>query len=58
MQTGGNFNLAQAVNRDLEARNIARAAETGNSPDVQKARDRVVSNGDDSFTSEDPMIMD
>lgn len=58
MQTGGNFNLAQAVNRDLEARNLAHAAETGNSPEVQKARDRVVSNGDDSFTSEDPMIMD
>ena len=56
MQTGGGFNLAQAVNRDLEARNKARAAETGNTEEVQKARDRVVSNGDDSFTSEQDSI--
>ena len=52
MQTGGGFNLAQAVNRDLAERNKARAKETGNSEEVQKARDRVVSNGDDSFVSE------
>lgn len=56
MQTGGGFNLAQAVNRDLENRNKARAAETGNTEEVQKARDRVVSNGDDSFTSEQASI--
>ena len=56
MQTGGGFNLAQAVNRDLEERNKARAKETGNSEKVQKARDRVVSNGDDSFTSEQASI--
>ena len=56
LQTGGGFNLAQAVNRDLEERNRKRAKETGNSEEVQKARDRVVSNGDDSFTSEDPSI--
>ena len=56
MQTGGGFNLAQAVNRDLEARNKARASETGNTEKVQKARDRVVSNGDDSFTSEHDSI--
>lgn len=56
MQTGGSFNLAQAVNRDLEERNKARAKETGNSEEVQKARDRVVSNGDDSFTSEQASI--
>lgn len=56
MQTGGGFNLAQAVNRDLESRNKARAAETGNTEKVQKARDRVVSNGDDSFTSEHDSI--
>lgn len=52
MQTGGGFNLAQAVNRDLAERNKARAKETGNSEEVQKARDRVVSNGDDRFVSE------
>ena len=56
MQTGGGFNLAQAVNRDLESRNKARAVETGNTEEVQKARDRVVSNGDDSFTSEHDSI--
>lgn len=56
MQTGGGFNLSQAVNRDLEERNKKRAKETGHSEEVQKARDRVVSNGDDSFTSEDPSI--
>ena len=56
MQTGGGFNLAQAVNRDLEERNRTRAAETGNTEDVQKARDRVVSNGDQSFISEKDSI--
>lgn len=56
MQTGGGFNLAQAVNRDLENRNKVRAAETGNTEEVQKARDRVVSNGDDSFKSEKDSI--
>ena len=56
MQTGGGFNLTQAVNRDLEERNKKRAKETGHSEEIQKARDRVVSNGDDSFTSEDPSI--
>ena len=56
MQTGGGFNLAQAVNRDLEERNKARAAETGNTEEVQKARDRVVSNGDQSFRSEKDSI--
>ena len=56
MQTGGGFNLAQAVNRDLEERNRVRAAETGNTEAVQKARDRVVSNGDQSFISEKDSI--
>ena len=56
MQTGGGFNLAQAVNRKLEEQNKARAEETGNSEEVQKARDRVVSNGDDSFVSEKASI--
>ena len=56
MQTGGGFNLAQAVNRDLEERNRMRASETGNTEEVQKARDRVVSNGDQSFRSEKDSI--
>lgn len=56
MQTGGGFNLAQAVNRDLEERNRMRASETGNTEKVQKARDRVVSNGDQSFRSEKDSI--
>ena len=56
MQTGGGFNLAQSVNRDLEERNKKRAKETGNTEKVQAARDRVVSNGDDSFVSEEDSI--
>lgn len=52
MQTGGGFNLAQAVNRDLEERNRKRAEETGNTEEVQKARDRVVSNGKNRLRSE------
>lgn len=56
MQTGGGFNLAQSVNRDLEERNKKRAKETGNTEKVQASRDRVVSNGDDSFTSDDPTL--
>jgi hypothetical protein len=34
MQTGGGFNLTQAVNRDLEERNKKRAKETGHSEEV------------------------
>lgn len=56
MQTGGGFNLAQSVNRDLEERNKKKAKETGNTEKVQAARDRVVSNGDDSFVSEQDSI--
>lgn len=56
MQTGGGFNLSQAVNRDLEERNKLRASETGNTEEVQKARDRVVSNGDQRFRSEKDSI--
>jgi hypothetical protein len=58
MQMGGNFNLAQAVQWDLDERNRQRAKANGNSEEVQRARDRIVSNGDDSFTSEDKMIKD
>jgi hypothetical protein len=56
MQTGGGFNLAQSVNRDLEERNKARAEETGNTEEVQKARDRVVSNGKQRLRSEKDSI--
>lgn len=56
MQTGGGFNLAQAVNRDLEERNKIRASETGNTEETQEARDRVVSNGDQNFKSEKDSI--
>ena len=56
MQTGGGFNLAQSVNRDLEERNKARAEETGNIEEVQKARDRVVSNGKQRLRSEKDSI--
>lgn len=56
MQTGGGFNLAQAVNRDLEERNRKRAEETGNTEEVQKARDRVVSNGKNRLRSEKDSI--
>lgn len=56
MQTGGGFNLAQSVNRDLEERNKKKAKETGNTEKVQAARDRVISNGDDSFVSDQDSI--
>lgn len=56
MQTGGGFNLAQSVNRDLEERNKIRAEETGNTEEVQKARDRVVSNGKNRLRSEKDSI--
>lgn len=52
MQMGGEFDLATAVRQELERENNARAEQTGNTPEIQKARDRVVSNGDQSFISE------
>lgn len=56
MQMGGDFSLKEAVKQDLYERNLARASETGNTPEVQKARDRIVSNGDQSFKSEQNSI--
>lgn len=56
MQTGGGFNLAQAVNRDLAEKNKAKAKKEGNTEEQQQSLDRVVSNGDDSFTSEEASI--
>lgn len=58
MQMGGGFDLATAVRQELEKENNARAQQTGNTPEVQKARDRVVSNGDQSFVSESNSIRD
>lgn len=55
-QTGGGFNLAQAVNRKLEEQNKLRAEETGNTEEIQKARDRVVSNGKQRLRSEQDSI--
>lgn len=53
MQTGGGFNLAQAVNRDIESRNKARAAETGVTEEVQKARDRYINSDNKSIDNPD-----
>lgn len=52
MQMGGGFDLATAVRQELEKENKARAEQTGNTPEIQKERDRVISNGDQSFVSE------
>ena len=51
-QTGGQFSSYDYIQDFKKEQNQIRAAETGRSEEVQKARDRVVSNGDDSFTSE------
>ena len=56
MQMGGDFSLKEAVKQDLYERNLAKSKETGNTPEVQKARDRIVSNGDQSFKSEQNSI--
>ena len=56
MQMGGGFDLATAVRQELERENKARAEQTGNTPEIQKERDRVVSNGDQSFVSEENSI--
>lgn len=56
MQTGGSFDFYNTAKAKNEAANAARAAASGNSPDVQKARDRIVSNGESPLTSEDPTL--
>ena len=56
MQTGGSFDFYNTAKAKNEATNAARAAASGNSPDVQKARDRIVSNGESPLTSEDPTL--
>ena len=56
MQTGGSFSFYDTAMAMNDARNTARAAATGNSPEIQKARDRIVSNGEKPFTSETPSL--
>lgn len=51
-QTGGQFSSYDFIQDFKKEQNQIRAAETGNTEEVQKARDRVVSNGADVFTSE------
>lgn len=56
MQTGGSFSFYDTAMAMNDSRNVARAAATGNSPEIQKARDRIVSNGEAPFTSETPSL--
>lgn len=56
MQTGGTFSPYDVVSQFKKDQNKARAAETGNTEEVQKARDRVVSTGDAPLTSADPTL--
>lgn len=51
-QTGGTMSSYDYIQEFKDTKNKERAAETGRSEKVQKARDRVVSNGDDSFVSD------
>lgn len=55
-QTGGTFSSYDYIQSYKKNKNAERAKETGNSEEVQKARDRVVSNGDDSFISDQPTL--
>lgn len=52
-QMGGNFDWDLVVKRELDNQNKVKAAMAGRSPEMQKARDRVVSNGEEWFTSEE-----
>lgn len=52
-QMGGDVSWDLIIKRDREERNKVKAAMAGRSPEMQKARDRVVSNGKDWFTSEE-----
>lgn len=51
-QTGGTMSSYDYIQEFKDTKNKERAAETGRSEKVQKARDRVVSNGDESFVSD------
>lgn len=52
-QMGGDVSWDLIIKRDREERNKVKAAMAGRSPEMQKARDRVVSNGKEWFTSEE-----
>lgn len=52
-QTGGAMTTYDYLKEHKKEKNKLKAKETGNSEEVQKARDRVVSNGDDSFVSDE-----
>lgn len=56
LQTGGAFSSYEMTKEFKEKKNKERAKETGNTEKVQAARDRVVSNGDDSFISDGPTL--
>ena len=55
-QTGGTFSSYDYIQSYKKDKNAERAAETGNAEDIQKARDRVVSNGDKVLKSEDATL--
>ena len=55
-QTGGNFSSYDLLSQYQDVKTEEKAAKTGNTKEVQKARDRIVSNGDQSFKSEDPSL--
>ena len=55
-QTGGGLSSYDYIQSYKKDKNAARADETGNSEEVQLARDRVVSNGDRVFKSEDDTL--
>lgn len=55
-QTGGNFSSYDLLSQYQDVKTEEKAAKTGNTKEVQKARDRIVSNGDKSFKSEDPSL--
>lgn len=52
-QTGGTMTSYDYIQEFKDTKNKERAKETGRDANVQKARDRVVSNGDDSFVSDE-----
>lgn len=52
-QTGGTLSSYDYIQDYKKDKNEARAVETGNEPEVQKARDRVVSNGKNRLQSDE-----
>ena len=52
-QTGGALSSYDYIQNYKKEKNEARAVETGNDPEIQKARDRVVSNGKNRLQSDE-----